>query len=105
MTDTKILVLGRSSVVHAAAAILADHGFPAVGVNSDDETIAELGTGRYTVLVLGTGVEAVSRERLIVRAAAHGTLVLEARRSPGQGVLDNVRDFVVPEVRRMLGQR
>jgi len=97
-----VLVLGRSwRGVEASAAIIKANGYDAVGVVQDEEAWALLDTGRFNVVVVGTGVEFASREPVRRHAAPHGTVVLEARRAPLQTVEDHVRTVIVPQLHEL----
>jgi len=78
-----VLMLGRERhLVDASTAIIEENGFRATGVTRDDEAFALLDTGQFTAVVVGSGVEFASRPPVKQHAAPHGTVVLEARRTP-----------------------
>lgn len=94
-----VLVLGRERhLVDASTAVLEEHGFAAVGVTRDEEAFTRLGTEKYLAVLVGSGVESASRGPIKEHAAAHGTVVLEARRTPMQTVQEHVRSVIVPQL-------
>jgi hypothetical protein len=96
---TNVLVLGREHhLVDASTAIIAENGFRAVGVTRDEEAFALLDSGDFAAVLVGSGVETTSRPPVRQHAAAHGTVVLEARRVPMQTVQEHVRDVIVPQL-------
>jgi hypothetical protein len=99
---TNVLVLGREShLVDASTAIIEENGFHAVGVTRDEEAFALLDTGQFAAVLVGSGVEAESRPPVKKHAAPHGTVVLEAVRTPMQTVQEHVRDVIVPQLRQL----
>ncbi|MEU1252051.1 hypothetical protein [Streptomyces chartreusis] len=94
-----VLVLGRERhLVDASTDIIEAGGFNAVGVTRDEEALSLLDTGRFIAVLVGSGVEWESRPPVREHAAAHDTVVLEARRIPMQTVQDHVRDVIVPRL-------
>ncbi|MFF3489796.1 hypothetical protein ACFYWS_00475 [Streptomyces sp. NPDC002795] len=69
----KTLVLGRTParVTEVLTTLHAD-GFDAEGVSTDDEARGLLETEEFAVLIIGGGVEPVSRAALKEFAAVHG---------------------------------
>jgi DNA-binding response OmpR family regulator len=105
MTNVNVLVLGRERhLVAASTAVLADHGFAVVGVSRDEEAAAYLDRGTFAALIVGSGVEQISRPPLRQRAARHGTAFIEARRDATQSVQDNVRDVIIPQLQLLVEQ-
>ncbi|MFG1668832.1 hypothetical protein [Streptomyces sp. Y7] len=97
-----VLVLGRERhLVDASTEIIEADGFNAVGVTRDEEALSLLDTGRFIAVLVGSGVEWESRPPVREHAAAHDTVVLEARRIPMQTVQDHVRDVIVPRLRQI----
>jgi hypothetical protein len=97
-----VLVLGRERhLVDASTAIIEENGFRAVGVTRDDEAFTLLDTGQFAAVLVGSGVEFASRPPVKQHAAAHGTVVLEARRVPMQTIQDHVRNVIVPRLRQL----
>ncbi|WP_432195583.1 hypothetical protein [Streptomyces sp. bgisy027] len=100
--EKNVLVLGRERhLVDASTDIIEAGGFKAVGVTRDEEALSLLDTGRFIAVLVGSGVEWESRPPVREHAAAHDTVVLEARRIPMQTVQDHVRDVIVPRLRQI----
>ncbi|MET9358398.1 hypothetical protein ABZY14_36590 [Streptomyces sp. NPDC006617] len=97
--EKNVLVLGRERhLVDASTDIIEAGGFNAVGVTRDEEALSLLDSGRFIAVLVGSGVEWDSRPPVREHAAAHGTVVLEARRIPMRTVQDHVRDVLVPRL-------
>ncbi|WP_069165489.1 hypothetical protein [Nocardia altamirensis] len=94
-----ILIIGRSrNTVDTATAQIRAHGFTAEGVIADQDALAALDTGEFGTLLIGGGVERVSRELLKQRAARNGVAVIEARRH-GRDIDTYLQEVVYPALR------
>jgi hypothetical protein len=84
--------------------MLREQGYHAVGVTRDEEAITCLGTGEFTALLIGSGVERASRGPLRRHAATHRTTVIQAHREPMQSLHDHLRETVIPHLELLTPQ-
>jgi glycogen synthase len=70
-----ILILGRhAGMMQNVIALLAHHGFVHTkGVLTNDEVLDELATKRYTLLIIGGGVDLSTRQEIREFVARNGT--------------------------------
>ncbi|MEV6556521.1 hypothetical protein AB0M22_12450 [Nocardia sp. NPDC051756] len=94
-----ILVIGRGrNVVDSAIPQIQAQGFTAHGVIADEDALAVLDREPVGILLIGGGVERVSRDLLIQKAEQHGVAVIEARRN-GRDLDTYLQEEVFPALR------
>ncbi|WP_166354874.1 hypothetical protein [Phytoactinopolyspora limicola] len=95
-----VVVIGRSRrVLGSVVPIFEQNGFPAVGVTTLAEARPILAKGMATALVIGAGVDWITRLRLRGAAQLHGVRVIQA--TPGRHTPETyVREEVIPRLRR-----
>lgn len=100
----RVLVVGRDPrLLATVCALLRLEGFDVVGTTLDLDALAVLATESITAVVLGGGVEPLSRERLTRAAAALDVQVVGAS-VRDQDVTRYVRDLLAPRLRAALTQ-
>lgn len=95
----RVLVIGREGhVVEAVLPAIRAHGIEAAGATADAEAVAVLDAGGVSLLIIGGGVEARSRDTLRRKARSCGATVVETPLRDR-----NIDDYVEQEIVPRLG--
>ncbi len=95
----KVLIIGRGpGQVAGMVSLVCQQGFEAVGTTRDADAAARLAAGGVDAIVIGGGVEDVSRGTLAQIADGLGVRVIRGALA-GKRPEDYVRDELVPQLR------